>query len=903
LDRPSAFGRLPAMPRPRFILPIDSIHSGLQYVSFVITHNGFTSPVHGGRKWRDCLTEQTRVPATSALRRRLECGLLLATALFVLASLPGSSHAEVPETTEAQATQEGIVQDPAAAHTRQAGGLPAIDAEAAEINETPGGDAVSKVEAAIPPESPPESSTDSALEPAKPASRAEWSKRVLDLEEQIGMGLSQGKTANALYHELAAELWTYQDEVYDALRNRSPDALDKRSKLAAMYTARVRLLEWVTPDLHRKLMGGGSAGMRELRREYANAKLDFFFQALAIPRGLERIVAGARESPLDDLWRLLELLFGIIAFRTWRRWARTGLPAAGQRILDIRPRTDVHLHVARLIWYVQRFRAPLEWLALLFFVSAIFEAGDLEEVSTLVWVILLWTLLTRFGLLLVDALAARSVDGPQDQNPHLRLRSLRVVAAWILLAGLGLDLTSRYVGEAAIHTWASRGFTLLLAPIALLLLHWWRKTIIARLENDASFSKTAQRMGKRKKGFGSYVNAATGGFYVLGASLLQLSIRVASRFDGGRKIVATLLRREVERDSHREHLAEEHISDELVLKLLAPDDTFLDGPYHEGIERLTELAKTGQGATVAVLAERGGGLSTFLRLLQDKIGDSMRIVDCPPSGPGRFAEALADEFGLDREADLLTELRPRLDAEGIRVIAVDNYHRLARPVMGGLLGMEQAAAIANGARGDIFWIVTLTRAAWPYINRMLGDRATLQEIIELPPWPEEQLEGLFDKRCRNAGIEPDYRRLVFPRQFDDGERATLEERNRYGFRRILWELSDGNPEVAMRLFADSLRELPTGRIVVRLPQPASSDRLSSSNRTTLLILKVLVETEMATLEDIQAAVQVPLHAVTNALAHCTQQKWVEEVYDHYQITWASYRTVKRVLIRRGLITR
>ena len=60
---------------------------------------------------------------------------------------------------------------------------------------------------------------------------------------------------------------------------------------------------------------------------------------------------------------------------------------------------------------------------------------------------------------------------------------------------------------------------------------------------------------------------------------------------------------------------------------------------------------------------------------------------------------------------------------------------------------------------------------------------------------------------------------------------------------------------------------------------------------------------MATLEDLQAAVQLPLNAVINALAHCTQEKWVEEVYDHYQITWASYRTVKRVLIRRGLITR
>jgi hypothetical protein len=30
---------------------------------------------------------------------------------------------------------------------------------------------------------------------------------------------------------------------------------------------------------------------------------------------------------------------------------------------------------------------------------------------------------------------------------------------------------------------------------------------------------------------------------------------------------------------------------------------------------------------------------------------------------------------------------------------------------------------------------------------------------------------------------------------------------------------------------------------------------------------------------------------------------VEEVYDHYQITWDWYRTIKRVLVRRNLLAR
>jgi hypothetical protein len=731
----------------------------------------------------------------------------------------------------------------------------------------------------------------------------DWSGRVNEIASRIRIGASEASAADALYRDLTAELWAYQDEVFEALRSRSPDALSQRDILDRMYDARMRLLEWVTPELRGTMIGGGSRGMRELGNEIENAKLDFYFQTLAIPRGLRRIADDIRDSPLDDLGRFIELLFGVIVFRVWRRWAKEGIPKTRARMLAMRPPTDAHLRAARLLWYLQRFRSPLEWLALLVFVSAIYVPGDLEEVTTLLSVVILWFLLARFGLLLVDALASRSVDGPASQNAALRLRSLRIVTAWVLFTGLSLDLSSRYVGEGAIYAWVGRAFTLLLVPILLVLLHGWRAEIIRRLGEEARHSNLARRLSKRQKGLGSYLNAAAGGIYLIGARLLQSSIRVMSGFEGGRKVVATLLRREVERDGQRESISEQRISEELRLKLLTPDGTVIDGPFREGLERIEALATAGRGATIAVLAERGGGMSDFLRLMKNDLGDRMRIVDCPPGGIESFRDALTEEFGLNRTADLTVELRPRLDELGVRVIAVDNFHRVARPMMGGLTGLDETSKISEAAGDDITWVVAVTRSAWPYITRARGDGAILQDTLELPRWSEAQLEQLFEARCKAAEIEPDYRRLVFPRQFDDGERTTLDERNRFGFRRILWELSDGNPEVAIRLFCDSLRELPDGKLIVRLPQPASVNTVANANLTTLLVLRGLVECELASIDDLTASIRVSRLTVANAIAYCLQQGWVEEVYDHYQITWDWYRTIKRVLIRRNLIAR
>jgi hypothetical protein len=730
-----------------------------------------------------------------------------------------------------------------------------------------------------------------------------WLRRVEILAQEIDTGRSDHESADALYAELAMQLWAYQDEVYEALRKRSPDALSKRAILDEMYSARMELLEWVTPELRDSMIGGGSDGMREFGREFENARLDFYFQTLAIPRGLRRFVDGIRESPLNDLWRLIQLLFGVAIFRIWRRWAKKGIGSVRTRILELRPRTSAQLRLANLLWYVHRSRGPLEWLALLLFSSAIYEAGDLEEVTTLLRVVVLWLLLTRFGLLLLDALGSRSVDGSASHNARLRLRSLRLVTAWILIAGLSLDLSSRYVGEGAIHAWISRAFTLLLAPVLLLLLNWWRGEIIDRLGEEARHSSVARRLGRREKGLRSYFNAALGAGYLTGWALGRFFVRVLSSFEAGRKVVAMLLRREVERDGQRESLAEEPISPELVQKLLVPGDTLIDEPFEDGLRRIEALAEANRGAAVSVLAERGGGMSTFLRHLKTALGDEMVIIDCPPGGIEPFRVALADEMGLGHEEDLTTALKPRLEERGIRVIAVDNFHRIARPKMGGLLGVDHVAGISEGAGDNVIWVVALTRAASPYITRARGDRAILQEVLELPDWSDDQLEKLFEARCQAAGIEPDYRRLVFPRQFDDGERTTLDERNRFGFRRVLWELSDGNPEVAMRLFCSALRELPSGKLIVRLPQPTSTNRIASANVTTMLALRCLVECELATLDDLTEGIRASRSTLTNAIAYCMQEGWVEEVDGYYQITWSSYRTVKRALIRGNWIAR
>ena len=93
------------------------------------------------------------------------------------------------------------------------------------------------------------------------------------------------------------------------------------------------------------------------------------------------------------------------------------------------------------------------------------------------------------------------------------------------------------------------------------------------------------------------------------------------------------------------------------------------------------------------------------------------------------------------------------------------------------------------------------------------------------------------ERARAIALEPDYGRLVLPRQLDLGEHDDPDDRNRFGYARVLWELSDGNPAVALYLFAESLRRVPDGSVFLRLPQLRSAGSLTEAHPDALLVVR------------------------------------------------------------------
>jgi hypothetical protein len=631
------------------------------------------------------------------------------------------------------------------------------------------------------------------------------------------------------------------------------------------------------------------------------------FHSMAIPQLGPHLLDKLIATPVLLAWDFLKLILAVILFRWWRQWAPQGLVDLRGRIIRIRPRTQHSLRFARLIWYLQEVRSPLEWMLLLYVFFEVIATPSLLVIEDFLYITCNAILFAWLAVRLINAIASRGVGGLADDTSGLRLRSLRLIAGWILVLSLGLKLTETYTGEGTIYAMVWTLFEVLSVPVVVLLLSWWRLEIRQSLEQLPALPGWVEKTTENRSGLRKYLNTLLGGLYLIYILLRQLGIRQLSRFAGGRELVVKLIGRELYKEQERKALALDTrpVSSEISDKLLGDEANIVEKVFARELKRLTEFVEFGDGGLVSIRGERGIGRSLLLDRLAQAFEEKCIIVKCDMRGFEGIVEGFAEKFSIPKDQLDAERLRDLVMEHDIRFIAFDGVHLLARPKMNGVIELDRLSDWVAPLRstGKIILIVTMIRSAFQYLSRLRGERAVLADSIELPAWTLEQITELIEIRSRQAGIEPDFSEIEIPYQYDDVDFDSIDDRIRSWFYRILWNMSAGNPSVALRLWNDSLAETPEGRVVVQvLPQVFAIDQMENVSLHILLILRVIVQSGMTTAEDIAESLQLPSNVIENGIRFSLHCGWIEDIDGYYQVTWRWFRTIKRVLTRQNLLT-
>jgi hypothetical protein len=670
--------------------------------------------------------------------------------------------------------------------------------------------------------------------------------------------------------------------------------LDAHENYLALYSQRIRLLNYVSKDLYKDITGTDLFGMRQLYFELSSVWLELRYQALRIPDAGKLVMRMATRAPLPLVWFFLQLVLLAFLFRWWRRWFPETINRMQAYLRNIRPRSSEVVGRMRALWYVQEVRSPLEWLAFSYALIGLVSFLELEFIPAITQIILLWVLLAWFFVVLLDAVVARGAGGLASDIGRTRLHSLRWIAVWLVLLGLGLGLAERLAGQAALYALVVRMAQILAFPLLILQLGLWRTLLFQRAEReDPDFMP--QRVFDSQRGPGKYIGAAKLCGFLVATSLRKSLLSSLEQFGTS---IANAAIMSVSRDSQ---VQQEHSLDPALADLLLAVSTDYAKYSRAARRQLVERINNGLGGSIVVIGERGIGKNGFIRQVCEQAGAGYLMLDCQNGTAYELEAELARGLGLTMPLEDKQALRRAFTEKQISVLAMRNLHMLVRPVVGGMAELTKVARIIDMMPDGVIRLMGMDRYAWFYTKAVLAERATSVEIVDLPEWTEEQIEDIINDRCEQAGVQIDFTRLRVPSQYLDAGEDTAEGRNRAGISRMCARLSGGNPTIAMRFFVRCLEVDDSGQVYATLPANRETRDIEHAALHVLLVLRVIAQAEQITPEVIAANLRYPSSVIDSALQLVVDRQWVVEQHGRYSLALPWFRPITRVLARRNLL--
>jgi hypothetical protein len=669
---------------------------------------------------------------------------------------------------------------------------------------------------------------------------------------------------------------------------------DLYANLQELYDARLRVLALATGDVQDQVAGTAMFGLQELRAEVDMVLLEFRYQGHRIPQMLKDMSALAAWAPVALLWLLVQVWIAVALFRWWRRWLPGTLNRLRDGLLAIRPRSEEIMTRLRVLWYVNQIRGPLEWLALFIALYSILDFAQLSFVQDISQIVIRWILLAWFAVVVLNAIAARGSSGMAGESARLRLQSMRLVAAWIVVAALGLELTDYLVGAGALYSWVWRAFQLLAVPLVLRLLDIWHMELYLRLQREGEpeipeAEYAAQRGWQKWRGS---VQVAS----LLSASWLR-SVLLRRMEQFGPAILSSGGEQAADVETLEEH---QRLPSETRESLINGYD---DYPKYARAERraLVKRIHQGAGGMVVVIGERGIGKRGFLNQVAAGHEHGTITIDCASGDYATVEAEFLQQLGLQSDSVNAAAINSALLEQDIRLVAVHDIHFLARPVMGGFGEISKIAELEAQIDVPLIWAMSLDRYAHQLISRARSAHAKAGTEIQLRAWSEEQIGDIIEQRCAAVGLQPDFSKIRIPRQYMDTAQDAIEERNRAGTYAMISALSRGNPAIAIRLFADCLEIQNDGTAEVTLPENSDAQVFNDSAINILLILRVIAQSEKISFDDIVANLRFEPGLVRTTLHFGLMRGWLEQEDGGYRLSWTWFRTITRVLARQNLL--
>ncbi len=296
--------------------------------------------------------------------------------------------------------------------------------------------------------------------------------------------------------------------------------------------------------------------------------------------------------------------------------------------------------------------------------------------------------------------------------------------------------------------------------------------------------------------------------------------------------------------------------------------------------------------TIAISGENGLGKTFLMKYLEEQLGKkdiecSFISVDNKLTTPKQVESFIADKLNIrtSKNESKIEGEDEDSDTSRKRVILVDNIQNLFLAKLGGFDGFNSFMQIINSNYKNIYWCCSITEQSWIYLNCVTDSTHYFRSHFKVPKWKDTELSKLITSANNKTGFKYNFDKILFSASNEShnnlGETFNIEER----FFQLLWEQSEGNPEVAKHLWLNSITGIYGKHIKIGLPKDV---HLQASDTLTLNMLFIFAATfrhQSLNIKEASLVTNLPIGLVRQAFKRGLEEGMItkDKLSGRYQI--------------------
>ena len=367
---------------------------------------------------------------------------------------------------------------------------------------------------------------------------------------------------------------------------------------------------------------------------------------------------------------------------------------------------------------------------------------------------------------------------------------------------------------------------------------------------------------------------------------------------------ALLARRELRSDTTRARApipvsVQSQIEDDSLQHLIQ------DGPLKQAQSLISAWGADRRRGLLAITGDRGTGKHVLMQRLLDSFEG--RVVHAhAPFGHTSEEQALA---WLIRDLELsaspniesvVTSLRSQPSA----LILISDIHRLFLRAVGHYRGIDAVLDVMQATADHHFWVASVHQPAWSFLEGMddVGHVGIFQRRIKLGNITAPDMSAWLHTRMTQVQIRTDFGGLL-PHQSAGADRLRRLERAERAFWRLMVDVSQGNPSVAMHTWVRSLdaKEHPN-EVCVGVPDTADASQLDALSDAELFALTAIILHDQINVQELATVLNQSEERVRALCRGLEQGDLIEpDKTDRYRVSLRWLPATERHLRRRSFL--